>query len=58
MVLPVLSYSLLGFGYDNSAPTWSPYSKKIAFVSDRDYNNEIYVMNADISGQKRLTETE
>ena len=28
---------------------------KIAFTSDRDGNNEIYVMNADGSGQTRLT---
>jgi WD40 repeat protein len=30
---------------------------KIAFVSDRDGHNEIYVMNADGSGQTRLTTT-
>ena len=28
---------------------------RIAFVSDRDGNDEIYVMNADGSGQTRLT---
>jgi len=30
-------------------------SRKIAFMSDRDGNNEIYVMNTDGSGQKNLT---
>jgi dipeptidyl aminopeptidase/acylaminoacyl peptidase len=34
---------------------WSPSRRKIAFVSDRDGNLEIYVMNADGSGQRRLT---
>src|SRR5258705_1010266 len=32
-------------------------SGRIAFVSDRDGNNEIYVMNADGSGVTRLTDT-
>ena len=38
-----------------AAPAWSPDGRKIAFVSDRDGNSEIYVMNADGSGQRRLT---
>lgn len=36
-------------------PAWSPDGKRIAFVSDRDGNFEIYVMNADGTKQKRLT---
>jgi Tol biopolymer transport system component len=36
-------------------PTWSPDGRKIAFVSDRTGSAEIYVMNADGSGQRRLT---
>jgi Tol biopolymer transport system component/uncharacterized surface protein with fasciclin (FAS1) repeats len=36
-------------------PRWSPDGKRIAFVSDHEGNAEIYVMNADGSGQKRLT---
>jgi TolB protein len=33
-------------GLDDTAPTWSPDGKKIAFVSQRDGNREIYVMDA------------
>jgi Tol biopolymer transport system component len=36
-------------------PTWSPDGSRIAFVSDRDGNSEIYVMNADGTRQRRLT---
>lgn len=39
-------------------PNWSPDGTKIAFQADRDIpvgNTEIYVMNADGSNQKRLT---
>jgi Tol biopolymer transport system component len=36
-------------------PAWSPDGRKIAFVSDRAGNAEIYVMNADGSEQRRLT---
>jgi len=38
-----------------SQPAWSPDGSKIAFVSDRDGNKEIYVMDANGSGQQRLT---
>ncbi len=40
--------------YDAS-PTWSPNGRQIAFVSDRAGSAEVYVMNADGSGQQRLT---
>lgn len=36
-------------------PTWSADGSKIAFVSDRDGNPEIYSMNADGTGVVRLT---
>ena len=39
----------------DSAPTWSPNGKQIAFVSSRDGNNEVYSMNADGTEQTNLT---
>jgi TolB protein len=35
----------------------TPVADKIAFMSDRDDNDEVYVMNADGSGQTRLTKS-
>ena len=40
---------------NNSNPSWSPDSKRIAFVNSRPEATEIYVMNADGTRQKRLT---
>jgi formylglycine-generating enzyme required for sulfatase activity len=37
-------------------PVWSPDGRKVAFVSDRDANKEIYIVNADGSGLGRLTD--
>ena len=36
-------------------PVWSPDGRKIAFSSDRDGDNEIYVMNADGTNPIQLT---
>ena len=36
-------------------PAWSPDGRKIAFATKRDGNLEVYVMNADGSGQRNLT---
>ncbi|MBI2918820.1 MAG: PD40 domain-containing protein [Chloroflexi bacterium] len=41
----------------NLSPAWSPDGERIAFVSRRDGNSEVYVMNADGSGQTNLTNT-
>ena len=42
-------------GVTDEQPAWSRGGSKIAFVSTRDGDKEIYVMNADGSGQTRLT---
>ena len=34
---------------------WSPDGKRIAFVSNRDGNDEVYVMNANGSGQRNIS---
>jgi TolB protein len=40
-------------------PVWSPDGQSIAFVSERDNaNGEVYVMNADGSGVRRLTDND
>ena len=36
-------------------PIWSPDGKWIAFSSDQDGNNEIYIMKTDGTDQTRLT---
>jgi Tol biopolymer transport system component len=35
---------------------WSADGQKILFVSDRDGEHAVYVVNADGSGQRRLTQ--
>jgi Tol biopolymer transport system component len=42
--------------FNNEHPAWSPDGKRIVFASNRDGNNEIYVMNADGANQQRLTQ--
>ncbi len=43
---------------DDLAPAWSPSGDSIAFVSFRDGNGEIYIMESDGSRQLRLTTNE
>lgn len=42
---------------DNYDPAWSPDGSKIAFISNRTGSAEVWVMNRDGSGQRRLTDT-
>ena len=41
---------------DNRMPKWSPLGDRIAFVSFRDWNYEIYVMDTDGGNPQRLTD--
>jgi TolB protein len=40
---------------DDAVSVWSPAGDKLLFVSDRDGNNELYLMNPDGSGVANLT---
>src|SRR5207248_8779821 len=51
----VLGLALAGCGSDSTAPSGRPAAGQIAFTSGRDGNDEIYVMNADGSGQVNIT---
>jgi TolB protein len=42
-------------GNQNYLPAWSPDGSRIAFTSNRDGNPEIYIMNRDGSGLRRMT---
>jgi Tol biopolymer transport system component len=44
--------------WNNAAPTWSPDSSQIAFLTDRTGRWEIWVMNADGSNQHPLVTAE
>ena len=41
----------------DSQPSWSPDGSKIAFISDRDGNDDVYIMDADGLNVTRITNT-
>jgi TolB protein len=41
----------------DDSPAWSPDGRRIAFVSDRDGNADIQVVDANASGLRNLTRT-
>lgn len=45
---------LRSLGADGFGPDWSPDGRQLVFSSNRDGNEEIYAMNVDGSGQRRL----
>lgn len=51
------SKQLTSGGHRNLHPAWSPNGEHIAFVSDREGNMELYIMNANGSGIIRLTDS-
>ncbi len=44
-----------GVGTINTSPSYSPDGKQITFTSDRGGPTQIYIMNRDGSGQKRIS---
>ena len=48
---------LLVDDFNNAAPGWSPDGKQIAFSSNRDGNQDIFVMNADGSNVHKIVDT-
>ncbi len=42
-------------GTDNERPQWSPDSSRIAFISDRGGSAQVWIMNADGSNAKQIT---
>lgn len=48
---------LLGDAFDNTAPDWSPDGRSIAFNSDREGNLDIFVVDVDGMGLRKVIDT-
>ncbi|MCD4792159.1 MAG: hypothetical protein K8R54_02925 [Bacteroidales bacterium] len=60
LIFFITVYNLSGYSqhnFLNTEPSWSHDGEKIVFISKRDKNNEVYIMNNDGSLQIRLTNT-
>jgi TolB protein len=57
LVVPAAEGGLVARGGSEIEPAWSPDGKQIAFAGNRSGAYEIYVVNADGSGLRRLTRT-
>jgi dipeptidyl aminopeptidase/acylaminoacyl peptidase len=44
------------YGDSNTRPRWAPDSQRIAFVSERSGNSQIWIMNADGTGAQQVTD--
>ena len=53
--VPPKAIKLTHDSYDNLGPAWSPDVKRIAFVSDRSGNYEIWLMNESGTGLQNIT---
>jgi Tol biopolymer transport system component len=65
VLIAIAAVALIAWAYRDTtpaiardgSPSWSPDGREIVFYSERDGNSEIYVMAADGSNQRRLTNT-
>ena len=51
------SSSITHSSADDCCPAWSPDGKRVAFESDRNGSRDIFIMNADGTGQRPLTDS-
>ena len=52
---PASTVRVTNNSFVDNQPTWSPDERRLAFTSIRNDNSDIYIINADGSGERRLT---